>query len=1046
MFIRPLGTPAKCVQNRCGPTRFTVSLAREIGNGVTVQIAFFLCLLPILSAKYAIAVDPHTLISQYGHTAWRIEDGAFSSQPAGITQTTDGYIWIATFSGLVRFDGVRFVAWTPIRGEHLPSFKITTVLGARDDSLWIGTGSGLARLKNGHVTTYPDINGYINGVVEDRTGTIWVARSRGTGPVCKVTEFETRCYGQADGFPFQHSNAIVEGASRDIWIGSYVSLARWNQGSLSIRAVPALNGSEGTNGINSLAAAEDGTLWVGTARPGPGGGLQRIVENKWKPLITNELDSSTLAVNALLLDREGMLWVGTNQGVYRIYNNAFDRFGSADGLSGNFVNGFFQDREGNVWISTTKGIDRFRDLRVVNFSQHEGLSADAVDSVLAARDGTVWIGNLGALDSLRHGKVTAFVANHGLPGVQVTSLFEDHASQIWVGVDNSLFVYKEGRFNRINKRGGRPFGVVVSITEDTDNNVWAKTVVPGELVRIRDGKVREEVPWSQTPKTLTLAADPKDGVWFGILGGFGRLQNGHLDIFPFKSTDKMEVYNIIVNTDGSVLGGTSLGLLGWRSGKFQLLDLRNGLPCNNVYTPILDNHGTLWLSSQCGLIVIAREELERWWENSTAVVKHELLDILDGAQPSSPPFRPNASRSPDGRLWFANESVLQMVDPNHQPRYAIPPPVHIEELIADQTRYSPQTGLRIPPRLRNLEIDYTALSFAIPQRVRFRCKLEGHDTAWHDIGTRRQVFYSDLRPGRYRFRVVACSGDGVWNEEGATLEFEITPAWYQTNWFRLLCLVSGGLAIWAIYRFRVRQIARVMSARFDERLAERTRIARDLHDTFLQTIQGSKLVADNALDPDADPAGMPRAMEQLSAWLGRATQESRAVLNSLRGPTEQRNDLGEALQHAIEECRLHSPIEASFSVVGTAEEMHPIVRDEIYRISYEAIRNACVHSMSTRLEVGLSYSQDLSVRVRDNGVGIDPAVLEKGKQGHFGLQGIRERAARIRGKLTVVSSPNSGTEVTLVVPGRIVFRTANQTRLGNIRRFFTRSNSTLNRN
>jgi len=237
-----------------------------------------------------------------------------------------------------------------------------------------------------------------------------------------------------------------------------------------------------------------------------------------------------------------------------------------------------------------------------------------------------------------------------------------------------------------------------------------------------------------------------------------------------------------------------------------------------------------------------------------------------------------------------------------------------------------------------------------------------------------------------------------------------------------------------------------MSARFDERLAERTRIARDLHDTFLQTIQGSKLVADNALDPDADPAGMPRAMEQLSAWLGRATLESRAVLNSLRGSTEQRNDLGEALQHAIEECRLHSPIEASFSVVGTAEEMHPIVRDEIYRISYEAIRNACVHSMSTRLEVGLSYSQDLSVRVRDNGVGIDPAVLEKGKQGHFGLQGIRERAARIRGKLTVVSSPNSGTEVTLVVPGRIVFRTANHPRLGKIRRLFVRSNSTLNRN
>jgi signal transduction histidine kinase len=187
-------------------------------------------------------------------------------------------------------------------------------------------------------------------------------------------------------------------------------------------------------------------------------------------------------------------------------------------------------------------------------------------------------------------------------------------------------------------------------------------------------------------------------------------------------------------------------------------------------------------------------------------------------------------------------------------------------------------------------------------------------------------------------------------------------------------------------------------------------------------------------------------MGQLSAWLGRATQESRAGLNSLRGSTEQRNDLGEALQHAIEECRLHSPIEASFSEVGKAEEMHPIVRDEIYRISYEAIRNACAHSKSTRLEVELNYSRDMSVRVRDNGVGIDPSVLDHGREGHFGLQGIRERAARIGSKLTMVSSPNSGTEVTLVVPGHIVFRTANQTRLGKIRRFLTRSNSPLDPN
>ncbi len=306
--------------------------------------------------------------------------------------------------------------------------------------------------------------------------------------------------------------------------------------------------------------------------------------------------------------------------------------------------------------------------------------------------------------------------------------------------------------------------------------------------------------------------------------------------------------------------------------------------------------------------------------------------------------------------------------------------------------------------------------------MKFRYRLDGHDRDWQDASTRRQAFYTQLGPGKYRFRVTASNNDGAWNDAVAILDFSIAPAWYQTNWFRVLCVVSVVFLIWSIYRLRVRQVARAISARFDERLAERTRMARDLHDTFLQTVQGSKLVADDALEPSTDLARMRRAMEQLSIWLGRATQEGRAALNSLRTVTTQTNDLAEALQRAIQECRMQNPIEVSFSAIGDAKEMHPVVRDEIYRIGYEAIRNACMHSGGGRLEVGLSYAEDLTVRVIDNGKGIDPAVSDKGKDGHFGLQGMRERAARIGGKLTLVSSSNSGTEIRLIVPGAIIFR------------------------
>ena len=438
-----------------------------------------------------------------------------------------------------------------------------------------------------------------------------------------------------------------------------------------------------------------------------------------------------------------------------------------------------------------------------------------------------------------------------------------------------------------------------------------------------------------------------------------------------------------------------------------------------------DNSGALWLYAECGLLKVEASELAKWRERADSQLDVKVFDALDGAHPGhQSTVQPGSSKAPDGRLWFLNGLVVQMLDPANLYRNGIPPPVHIEEVVADHKKYQPQDKLRLPALTRELEIDYTGLSFMVPQKVRFRYKLEGHDAGWEEPGTRRQAFYSDLPPGTYRFRVVACNNDGIWNEAGATLDFSVAPAWYQTALFRLLCAATAIFVVWVLYRLRVRKIARAISARFDERLAERTRLARELHDTFVQTIQGSKMVADDALEQSDDPVRMRRAMERLSVWLGQATEEGRAALNSLRTSTTQRNDLAEALQRATENDLVPSSMAVSFSVAGQAREMHPIVRDEIYRIGFEAIRNAAMHSKASRLEVGLEYAHDLTIRVSDNGIGIDPAVADHGKDSHFGLQGMRERAARIGGKLTLASSATSGTEIILVVPGGIVFRKA----------------------
>jgi len=321
-----------------------------------------------------------------------------------------------------------------------------------------------------------------------------------------------------------------------------------------------------------------------------------------------------------------------------------------------------------------------------------------------------------------------------------------------------------------------------------------------------------------------------------------------------------------------------------------------------------------------------------------------------------------------------------------------------------------------------VQINYAAVSLSDPEAIRFRYQLHDTDAGWHETTTSNPAVYRNLAPGTYRFTVAASDTDGIWSDNVASAVFTILPAWYQTNWFRMLCVVTGVLAVWAVYQLRMRQVAQSLTTRFDERLAERTRVARDIHDTLLQTVQGSKMVADDALDRPDDVVGMQRAMEQLSLWLGQAAREGRETVKTLRTSTTQGNDLAQAFQRAIEDCKRNGSMQTSLSVIGDAKEMHPVVRDEVYRIGYEAIRNACSHSRGSRLEVGLSYAQDLTVRVADNGVGIDPAIVDQGKEGHFGLQGLRERAARIGAKLTFVSSGDSGTDIILTVPGRIVFR------------------------
>jgi signal transduction histidine kinase/ligand-binding sensor domain-containing protein len=987
------------------------------------------------AVRLAWALDPGQHISQYGHTAWRLQDGIFGGAPTSITQTSDGYLWIGTLTGLLRFDGARFTPFVP--PETGPRFDphIDTMLGTKGGSLWIGTGTGLYQWKDGGLSAFRENTlptAYIEAIREDPEGNIWITRSHTSGkggPLCEVLGAALRCYGKADGVPLRDAKGFLIDTLGDMWVASETQLTRWHRAtSSSTYTLPRMQGSEELDGINALEISPDGSILVGV-QFGRGLGLQTFSQTTWKAYVVPGFDGGDIPVSCVLVDREKSLWIGTiDQGVYRISGNKVDQYRSADGLSSDTVNGLYEDHEGDIWVATSNGIDRFREMRVASFSRHEGLSADRVNSVLAARDGTVWLGNGSALDSLREGQVTS-IAGHSLPGKELTSLLEDHRGRLWIGLDNRLTFLSQGKFVPVNRRDGNPTGSVISITEDIDGNVWAYVIGPSSaLLRIKDNVVQDETPASEIPNGVSLAPDPRGGIWIGMADRkLGRYFHGHLEAFGTDPPSQGGlVVDLIITADGAVLGASSRGLVAWRDGIVRALTTDNGLPCNRILSLVSDKKANLWLFTQCGLVEVPHTDLEEWWKQAGTVVKTRIFDAFDGVHPGHPSFQPTATVSPDGRLWFANESVVQVVDPAHLPVNALAPPVQIEEVIADHKTYASRTRLVLPALIRDLEIDYTALSFVIPEKVRFRYKLEGHDSTWTEAGARRQAFYTNLVPGNYRFHVIAANDDGVWNETGASLSFGVAPTWYQTGFFKLLCAALGCLVVWTIYRVRVRQISAAIGARFDERMAERTRLARELHDTLLQTIQGSKMVADNALDDSGDPEHMRATMRRLSQWLGQAMQEGRAALNSLRVSVTLRNDLAEAFQRAAEDCLLHRAMEVDFTVIGDPREMHPIARDEVYRIGYEAIRNASTHSGGTGLTIQLTYAQDLQLRVSDNGIGMGEVVAEHGKEGHFGLHGMRERALRIGGRLAITSTPISGTEINLWVPGRVIYRRSHE--------------------
>ena len=999
-------------------------------------ILIFLCL--ALACERGHALDPLHRLSQYGHSVWKVQDGALPAVPESIAHGKDGYLWIGTSWGLFRFDGVRFVPWTSEHGEQFASKYITSLLATEDGSLWIGSILGLDRLRNGRLTRISAEPGLVLKMHLGRDGRLWAVQGT-PAPIerslCLVQDDRMQCPAPLRGLDLSANSCctqgLAEGPDGGIWAGGDMALLNWRDGKTAIIRPAALQANRGMGGIDAIVATKRGELWVGMTTPGREGGLQRVLDGKLQPFVSPELDTSTLMVYTLFVDSHDALWVGTgDQGLLRIYGNRVERFRSSDGLSSDTVLRIFEDREGNVWVATTRGLDRFRDLKVLTYTTREGLTSDGVGAVLPRDDGSIWVGTIRGLNVLRDGEIASFDAPHRVRSAQITSMLEDAAGRVWIGVEQSMVLYEGGKFTPVEDAQGRPPGLVVGVAQDKDRNVWMEAIAPHGLMRAEDSKIRERFAPPQIPAARKVAADPSGGIWLGLVSGdLAHYRDGRLDVLSYAETSPAvqdrRVNQLLVQQDGAVLGATEFGLIEAHAGKRRTLTVANGLPCERTFSMVFDAAGDLWVYLECGLVRIRKSELAAWRADPSRRVAMRMFDTLDGALTGRVPFTPEAARARDGKLWFASANGLQVIDPSRADQGDFVPPVHIEAILADRKSYSMGSQLQLPPLTRDIELAYTAPGLALPQKLTFRYRLEGYDEQWQEVGARRQAFYNDLPPGDYRFHVTACTQDGACNEQGASLAFAVLPAFYQTPWFTVLMVLGAAALLWAVFAWRLRQVAVRLRSRLEASLEERERIARELHDTFLQSVQGLMLKFQSAMEkiPVGEPAR--NMMEQALDRADEVMVEGRTRVTALRRSTRGRHDFTAAIRMLTERVAEDAQCDVRLSVEGEPRVLHPVIAEETQRILTEALNNALRHANARSLHIAIIYARrELVVRLVDDGRGFDAEVLKAAAaDGHWGLAGMRERAQKIQAQLEIASKPDVGTSIEIRIRASIAYAT-----------------------
>jgi signal transduction histidine kinase/ligand-binding sensor domain-containing protein len=994
------------------------------------------------NARPADTLNP--TLFQLQHTSWTERDGA-PPQINKIAQAADGSLWVGSGEGLYRFDGFTFERVRSIDGDSPAPTEIISLLATSKGDLWIGTSyNGVILLRNGVAKHFPKFEGIpLNTTVwhlaEDLDGIVWAATASG---LQRFDGSQWRSVGKAWGLPemvqFRRlqldSNGTLwtEASERSLFrlkrgLRQFERLANFPQQSLAFDQSPSGEyWGDTSSGICPLAEVLNGTA----------GPHCVAVRPSW---------SATPPFEFFTFDRRGNLWTGSfkGEGIQRVDAAAFrdayrpghpegkvESFAKRDGLSSDVVSTIFQDRrDRSIWVGTDHGLDHFREPSFLPALPKPGVSNFGIQ---AQKDGRVWLGSPdggGLWIASSQGKTEKVI-----PDVSVDSLYETHLGTLWFATGRSLGVASI----RDDPNGGQTTSLpltpelqsqvaIQSIVEDARGAVWA-SFIPYGLAKWEGGHWIRNGGLTGLPEAwvVILNMGPDGTMWAGYMNGEAAAIDGSL-VRRYTAKDGLNigpVAAILSRGTNCWLAGPN-GLVRFDGEHFHVMSEAINRPFTGITGIAVARNGDLWLNAWDGVRRIAAAELKEEEKNPAYAVHSDLYDLTDGL-PSVPqrirPF-PTAVSASDGRIWFGLRAGVVSVDPEDPSLSSPAPPVSIVRATADGKTFDAVSNAKLAARTRNLEIDYSAVSLNRASRVRFRYKLEGLDAGWQSAGSRRQAFYNDLPPGKYRFVVSASNGDNLWNEAGATMNMEVPPAFNQTTWFRSLCVVAFLALLFALYRFRLLYLNKQFDARLEGRVSERTRIARDLHDTLLQSFQGLLLRFQTAYALlDTRPTDAKDILGNSIDQTAHAITEGREAVQELRASTLESNDLAQAITTLGEQLAAESnhvtPVGLHVEVEGTSRNLHPIVRDEIYRVASEALRNAFRHAQAKQIEVELRYDErQFRMRVRDDGRGIDATVLAaEGRAGHFGLHGMRERAKLVGGKLAVWTATESGTEIELILP------------------------------